>query len=304
MKKNIFIAGGKGFIARNLQEYLNSKFNVFVPSHTELELLDEDKVRKFILANKIQIVINCANKAGGRDTVGMPDVVYLNLRMFFSIVRNLKYLEKIIHLGSGAEYDRRFYYPQMTEEYFDEHMPTDNYGFAKYVCGKYIEKTDKITELRLCGVFGKYENCYFKFISNAIVKNIFKMPIVIAQNVYFDFLYINDLVKMIAHFITVEPKYKAYNVVTGKTIDLVTIAEEINRIGRFQSEIIIQNPGLNIEYSAQNKRLMKETNLKFTPFKKALKELYYWYEQNIDTIDRGKIEKDEYLKYTRVKVQD
>jgi len=300
--KNILITGGTGFIARNLKEYLDSKFKVFAPTHSELELLDESKVAKFILKNKIRQVIHCANIGGGRDTVGMPNVVYSNLRMFFSIVQNLDYLEKFIQIGSGAEYNMRNYKPKMTEDYFDKHIPSDDYGFAKYVCAKFIQNIDKACELRLFAVFGKYENVYIKFISNAIVRNLFKLPIVIYQNVYFDFMYISDLVRIMEYFLTHTPQHKSYNITTGKPIDLVTIAEKINKIGKFKSKIVVKNPGLNTEYTGDNSRLLSEIgNFEFTPFELALRDLYSWHEKNLENVDKKKIEEDPYGRFARIK---
>ena len=302
LKKNILITGGSGFIGRNLTEYLQNKFNIFAPPHLQLELLDEERVRRYIFANKIQIVIHCANVGGGRDTIRVKDVVYKNLRMFFALTWNLNYLEKIIHLGSGAEYDKSRPLVKVKEENFGRQIPQGDYGFAKYVCSRFIENSEKIVNLRLFAVFGKYENCYFKFISNSIVKNIFKMPITVGQNVYFDFMYIDDLLRIIEYFISNKAGHKVYNVASGKRIDLLTIAKLINKISKYQSKIIVKNPGLNNEYTVSIQRLKEEIpNFKFTPMSLALKWLYSWYEPNIDKIDRSKIVKDEYFKYIKVK---
>lgn len=301
LKKNILITGGSGFIGKNLVEYLSPKFNIFAPSHEQLELLDETAVFNFISSNKIQIVIHCANVGGGRDTAGTKDIVYKNCRMFFSLTRNLSYLERIIHLGSGAEYGKSRSLILVSEDEFDKIIPLDGYGFAKYTCSKFIENSSKIICLRLFSVFGKYENCYFKFISNSIVKNLLKIPINIGQNVYFDFLYIDDLLKIIDYFISNKTRYKMYNVASGKRIDLVTIARLVNQIGKGESKIIVENPNLNLEYTANINRLQKEIpNFKFTPFKSALMLIYKWYLQNIHLIDKEKIIKDPYLKYITI----
>ena len=51
-RQNIFITGGSGFIGRNLKEYLQNKYKVFVPSHKELDLMMTDEVLDYIKDNR------------------------------------------------------------------------------------------------------------------------------------------------------------------------------------------------------------------------------------------------------------
>ena len=53
------------------------------------------------------------------------------------------------------------------------------------------------------------------------------MPIVINQNVRFDYLYVDDFIHILDYFIEHETKYRMFNVGTGSSIDLVTIARRI-----------------------------------------------------------------------------
>lgn len=299
--KKILITGGHGFIGRNLSEYLQNKYRVFTPSHKELDLLDADAVRNFVLKNKINIIINCANIGGGRDTLKVKDLVQINLRMFFNTVRNEDLVERIIHIGSGAEYDKARPLKKIKEEDFGQRIPADDYGFYKYVCSKYILRSAKLTCLRLFGVYGRYENYLFKFISNAIVKNLLKMPIVTGQNVYFDYLYIEDLVRIVEYFITHQAKHKTYNIATGEKIDLLVIANLINKISSFKSQIIIKNKGYNLEYTADNKRLIKEMpDFVFIPIEKGIEKLYGWYKIHLGELDIKRVKEDPYIKYIKV----
>ncbi len=186
--------------------------------------------------------------------------------------------------------------PKVKESEFGRYVPADDYGFSKYVLSKYIEKADNIYCLRLFGVFGPYEDYEYKFISNSIVKNLLQMPINIVQDVYFDWLYIDDLMFVLRHFLTNDPEERIYNVTSGRTTDLVHIANLINECSDIKSEITIQNEGLNREYSGDNTLLLGEIgNHDFITMNKAIGELIQYYRNNLYKIDRSTIDKDAYI---------
>lgn len=294
----ILIIGANGFIGKHLCEYFtkNSTYTLLTPSSKELNISQEDSVDAYMETHKPDVIINCANRGGGRDS-GNENIVHENLRMFFNIVKHSDKVSKIIHFGSGAEYSKHKPIVDVKEEDADLAMPLDEYGFYKSVCSKFIEKSDNNLNLRIFGCYGEYENYEFKFISNAIVKNLLHLPITINKNVFFDYIYVNDLVKIVDHFLHHECKHKVYNLTTGKKIDLITLAHLINETSDFQSEIKIINDGLNNEYTSNNDRLIDEIReIEFTSHRTAIIEMRNYYASILDTIDREKIEADPYLK--------
>ena len=301
--KKIFINGSNGFIGRNLKEHFQEKYQLFTPSHQELDLLDADQVRNYIRKNRIDIIIHCANIGGGRDTVELGDVVQINLRMFFNIARNEEMVSKIIHFGSGAEYDKSRPLKKVREEDFSRRVPVDDYGFYKYICSKYIEKAKNIICLRLFGVYGKYEDYRYKFISNSIVKNLLNLPLVINQNVIFDYLYIDDLVAIVRHFLEKKVKHRFYNLTPSSSIDLTDICQTVNAVSDFKSKIKVINQGLNNEYTGDNTRLRKEIpGLSFTGYNQGIKDLFLYYRKILSKIDRNILAQDKYIKYCRTKL--
>ena len=297
---NIFITGSNGFIGTHLKEYLNknySKDNLFTPSSKDLDLVNEEVVDNYILGNKIDIIIHLANKGGDRTTVDMKNVTEYNLRIFFNIAKHEKNVKKIISFGSGAEYSKHKPIVDAHEEDYLDAQPLDEYGFYKSITSKYIEKSDNIVQLRIFGAYGEYENYRFKFITNAIVKNLLKLPIVINKNVYFDYIYIDDLLRMIDWTIHNESKEKIYNATTGIKIDLITLANLVNETSDFKSEIKILNDGLNNEYTSNNERIMKELkNFEFTSHKKAIQKMREYFKANLEKLDKESIINDPYLK--------
>ena len=280
--KTILLTGGSGFIGRNIQEsYLSGKYNLIAPRHSELELMDEDAVNSFFKKNRIDIVLHAAAKPGHRNAKDPTQIFYTNTRIFFNLARNLDYFEKMIVTGSGAIYDMRHYQPKMQEDYFDTHVPVDEHGLSCYVRGKYIEASDRIIDLRIFGIFGKYEDYAIRFISNAICKAIFDLPISIKQNRKFDYIYIDDLMPVIDFFIQNKNKYKSYNVAPDNSIELQELAEYVRIISKKNLPIHIAQEGMGREYSGSNIRLRSEMDsLSYTSINDAIERLYLWYSSN------------------------
>ncbi|SFV65293.1 UDP-glucose 4-epimerase [hydrothermal vent metagenome] len=268
---NIFITGSNGFVGSHLKEYLQSNhtdYFLFTPSSNELDLYDEMSVDKYIIGNKIDLIIHTANRGGDRTTLDMKNITEYNLKIFFNIVKHEKNVKKIISFGSGAEYGKHKAIIDAKEEDYLQEQPLEEYGFYKSITSKYIEKSDNIVQLRIFGAYGENENYRFKFISNAIVKNLLNLPIVINKNVYFDYIYIADLVKMIAWFIENDTKEKVYNVTTGKKVDLVSNERVLKEIGEFT----------------------------FTTHKEAIMKMREYFRYNLDSLDKESIINDPYLK--------
>jgi UDP-glucose 4-epimerase len=203
----------------------------------------------------------------------------------------------MIHFGSGAEYDRAQLPARVKEDYFDTRVPRDAYGFSKYICAKYIERSDRIVDLRLFGVFGAYEDYTVRFISNACCRALKGLPIVLRQDVVFDYLYIKDLVKITRWFIENTGRHKAYNVCTGQPVALTEIARMIARVsaqlsGR-QPDVSVITEGRGPEYSADNSRMLIETSeYRFWDLQDSMSDLYTWYQQH-DGIDIDALRFDE-----------
>jgi len=287
----ILITGGSGFIGRNLAEQLASTYEVLAPSSAELDLLNEQAVREYLSTHNFDVIVHAAATRSNRRVAAPPDLLDRNCRMFFNLVRNLvddeRRFGKMIHFGSGAEYDRFQVPARVREDYFDTRVPRDAYGFSKYICAKYIERSDRIVNLRLFGVFGAYEDYTVRFISNACCRALKGLPIVLRQDVMFDYLYIKDLVKITMWFIENDARHKAYNVCTGRPVALTELARVIARISAQVSgrnpNVSVMTEGMGPEYSGDNSRMLTEMGgYQFWDLEGSIRDLYVWHARNDD----------------------
>lgn len=289
-KIKIFLTGGGGFIGRNILEQLGDKYEFIAPHSKELDLLDADKVSDFIQAFRPDLVIHSAGMGGRRKDIHTEKVAYLNLKMFFNIVRCRKYFGRMIIFGSGAEYDKKFDIIGVKEEFFDKRVPDDQHGFNKYVSSKYAEQAEFITNLRIFGIYGKYENYALGFISNNICRTLFDLPVSINQNVFFEYVFVDDFIKILDYFINNTGKERFYNIGTGKKYSLLDIGKKILEKSGKNLPIVIKKNGLNKEYTCDIGRLKKEIpDLSFTPIDSAIDELFLYYSKKATEIKKEDI---------------
>lgn len=289
--KRIILTGGTGFIGKNLLEsFLCDKYELLAPTRKEMDLMDEVSVRKYMMDHPSDVLIHSAIKPANRAAADLSRIMADNSRMFFNIYRNRDYFGKLLHLGSGSSYDIRFYQPKMRETDFDRHVPIDELGLYKYLIGKMGENDPKIIDLRIFGIYGKYEDYSIRFISNMICKVLYKLPLTMNQDKFFDYIFVDDLPQILDYFIEHDVKYSAYNVTPDSSILLSSIANLIMSMGKYESSIIIKDPTLGKEYSGDNARLKSEIkNLKLTTIEQGVSELFSYYSTNLEVVERSKL---------------
>lgn len=283
----ILITGANGFIGRNLKETFEKKYKryeIACPTRQELNLLDANAVETYLKEHQFDAIIHAANTNDFKNKdVTEYGILDGNLRMFFNLERCKDYYGKMFYFGSGAEYGMDNYIPEMSEDYFGRNIPKDSYGFSKYMMSKACLETGNIYDLRLFGVYGKYEEWERRFISNAICRALKGEDITIVKNVYFDYMWVDDLCNIMQWFLCHEPLYKHYNVCSGDKVDLYSLGCLVRQILGIDCEIRVANPGWKPEYTGSNKRLLNEIgNFQFTSYESAIAQLCNYYKLNLE----------------------
>jgi UDP-glucose 4-epimerase len=288
--KKIFVSGGNGFIGKNFLANSDSIYQIDAPLRTELELTNAQQVKQYFENKSYDCIVHSAGTSMTRkNTRDQPKAFDATINAFKSVFTQNHAYQKFIQLGSGAEYARPIMQRQIHETELEKKIPTDQYGLAKQLCSKMLSQGEKKSiSLILFGVFGPYEDYQIRFISNAIVRTLHNLPIVMNQNAEFDYVYVFDVINIIHQFIEKYPTHLYYNITAGQPVTLIEIAELIRDVLGTKNEILIKNPGLSSCYTGDNSRLIEllGSDFKFTPLRDAIKALAHWYQARIDTLNQ------------------
>lgn len=272
--QTLLITGSGGFVGKNLKEYFQSKYNLLTPRSYELDCTDINAVRKYFKQHKIDLIIHCGSVGGVRGVEDSFDTIDANLKMVENILEAKSLDSKFILFGSGAMYDKSRAIKKVSESDIGKVKPYDLYGQSKLLISEKIKNRKDCVCLNIFACYGKGEK-ESRFPTYAITQNLKKETIVINQNVIFDYLYIDDLARIVEHFLDREPKNNIINVTPTKSMSLLEIAKIVNELGAFKSEIIMKSSELGNEYTGDNSRLLQEIpDFKFTTYEEGLKNLY------------------------------
>ena len=121
-KKKIFIAGHNGMVGSSILKYFkNLGFNkIIIQSRKQLDLINWNKVNKFLKKTKPDIVINCAGRVGGiLANITYPkeflfENIYIQLNLIDACYKNN--VRTFVNLGSSCIYPKNAKQP-IKEDY-------------------------------------------------------------------------------------------------------------------------------------------------------------------------------------------
>ena len=265
----ILITGGNGFIASNLKEKL-SEYEITSISRNDFDLRNPDETNIFFKNKRFDIVLHTAIIGGNRLVEDSKDCVYDNSIMALNLLKNMRSWDRLIHFGSGAELDRSRDIEGNTNNCYNR-IPADPYGLSKNIVCRLFDEYTNIYNLRIFNVFAKNE-ADRRMIKANIKNYIENKPMVIHQDKYMDFFYIDDFVKLVKLYLSGEYLPREIDCVYKDKIKLSDIAILINNLSDHKVPIQIQSDELGKSYCGHYEQITD--TLDYLGLEKSIQAVY------------------------------
>ena len=234
-KKSILIVGGTGFIGYNIAKKLINNYNISsISKHSPkkirkiknikylyCDISNKKKLKKVIKNINFDYVINLGGYVNHTEEKKTYESHYKGCRNLAEIFREKK-IKRFIQVGSSVEYGNHKS-PQYEHYQCKEKELKSVYGMAKLKANKLLIDYFKsfnfpVVILRLYLVFGPYQdiNRFIPIIISSCLKN--KYFSTSSGKQYRDFLYIDDLVRLISKFLNNKKIFNGqiFNVGSGR----------------------------------------------------------------------------------------
>jgi nucleoside-diphosphate-sugar epimerase len=202
----ILITGCDGYVGSLVQSQLEivSEFYSMNDYSIELEILGLERINDFNLkklrGTHFDFIFHCAVSGGRSYESNNEDVYFDNLNVFLDLLTLSS--SKIIHFSSAADLDRENDIDLANPLDVLIKAPKDYFGKAKNEISKIIIDKDLGVNLRVFNLFGSNIHSRYQIIDNLFKWSKTKKEIVIQNDRYFDFFFIEDLRPIIYDIIT------------------------------------------------------------------------------------------------------
>jgi len=248
----ILITGGNGYISKNLFNTLKTKYRITLVTREDFDLGDSRAVTEWFSNKTFDVVIHTASVGGNRLLKEDENTIDQNLQMYYNLLSNKKQFNKFITFGSGAEL----------------YSSSTPYGLSKQVIRNSILNKKNYYNLRIYAVFDENE-LDNRFIKANINRYINKEKIIIYQDRNMDFIYMQDLIKIVDYYIQNDDLPKEIDCVYEKTYSLIEISNMINCLDRYKVQIEIQSEGIQ-NYNGNSNSLP----INYIGLKQGIKNVY------------------------------
>ena len=297
---NILITGHSGFIGSHTAKYFMEQGHMvygvsrsLIPNcpHPQysLDVTDYDALSRLTNEKCIDVIVHFAGKPIVADCDQDPFYAFkANGLGTASVLESARYakVKKVVVIETDKVYGFQEEVPTKEDAIPNPGSPYEmSKAIAAYFCDFYRKHYGMdVISVRPVNVFGPGDYSFTRIIPAAMRYVVDGKGIPVhehAVNMKRDFIYVDDVARMMHLLATEETKHGIYNLSTNESISIMELANRVTKILDHPVEpILIKKPGVYPEIPYQSidgSRFVNEFDFKFTPFEDAIKETYKEY---------------------------
>ncbi len=303
----IFVAGGNGMVGSSIVRLLKKKEfeNIYVTSSCELDLRNQQQVKKFFSNNSFDYVFLAAAKVGGifANSTKKAEFIYDNLLIQSNVIHEsfANNVKKLLFLGSSCIYPRNTEIPINEEQLLNGELEKTNdaYAIAKIagikMCQAYREQYGfNAISVMPTNLYGFNDNFDLKssHVIPALINKFINAKKNKEENVACwgtgkplrEFLYVDDLADSLYFLMNNYNDSQHINVGTGKDISIYDLANLIRELSGYNGDIIWDKTKPDGTY----RKVLDTTKINdlgwkhHTSLEEGLKKTIEWYKKNIN----------------------
>lgn len=296
----VLITGHTGFLGGSVAEYFHKQKHIvygvsrsFRPncaySQYSMDIYEKESLARLISEKHIDLIIHCAAKPIVADCAADPFGAFKTNALGTASVleaARVNNVKRIIVIETDKVYGFQETIPTTEDAILNPQSPYElSKAMSSHLCDFYRRHYGmNIISVRPVNLFGPGDISFTRLIPNAMRSIDAGLGIEIhshAMNMYREFIYIIDAVKMIYILSTQATEFKVYNLSPGKMMSIYdTVMEIVKALDYSIEPIIVEKPGEYAEIPLQSidgSRFVNEFGFTFTSFEQAIRETYLSY---------------------------
>ncbi|KAA3667408.1 MULTISPECIES: GDP-L-fucose synthase [Pectobacterium] len=270
MKKRVFVAGHKGMVGSAIVRQLayRNDTTVIFRDRKELDLLDVEKVKNFLVAENIDEIYLAAAKVGGiiANSTYPGEFIYENLMIQCNVIQaaHLSDINKILFLGSSCIYPKFAAQPIKESELLKGELEPTNepYAIAKIAGVKLCESYNRqygrdYRSVMPTNLYGPFDNfnlqnshvvpALMRRFHEAKLQNQDEVVVWGTGNPKREFLHVDDMAAASIHVMNLDsqtyhantsPMMSHINVGTGIDCSIRELTQTVAKVIGYQGQII------------------------------------------------------------------
>ena len=268
----VFVAGHNGMVGSAIvRELKKEKIDIITKGRSELDLLDQSKVKDFFEKNRFDQIYLAAAKVGGiyANNTQPAEFIYENLMIEMNVIHNafLSGIKKLLFLGSSCIYPKNAKQPLKENELLTGKLEPTNepYAIAKIAGIKMCESYNRqygqshgidYRSIMPTNLYGPGDNYHpqnshvipglIHRFHNAKIKKLPKVTIWGSGLPKREFLYVDDMARASVHLMNVSKEsYEKYtspmcnhiNIGSGVELSIKELAIKIKEVINYKGEL-------------------------------------------------------------------